>query len=132
MLPLLGRKTQLLVLDDDPSMQRLLSAILHGAGYRVDVVSSGTLAIEKLARTRYAALLLDLMTPTDGGMTVIRHLRNASPALLRRVVLVTASPDTILRSVRAEIAAVVHKPFESHALLDAVERVLRDDRPDVA
>ncbi len=124
MLSLLRRKARLLVLDDDASMQRLIAAILRGGGYRVDVVSNAEQALEKITRVGYAALLLDLMTPTTGGMTVIRRLKETNPRLLKRVVLVTASPDTLLRSVEGEVAAIVQKPFEKQALLDAVMRVV--------
>ena len=120
----LRRKARLLLLDDDPAMQRLIAAVLRGAGYRVDVVSAGTPAIEKLSRVEYAALLLDLMTPTDGGMTVIRHLKATRPELLQRVLLVTASPESLLKSVAPDVAAVVQKPFEAAELLATVERVV--------
>ncbi|HEX2832448.1 MAG TPA: response regulator [Thermoanaerobaculia bacterium] len=124
MLSLLNRKTRVLVLDDDPSMQRLIAALLRKHGYRVDVVSNGSQAIDHLKRIDYAALLLDLMTPTEGGMTVIRHLRTANAKLLDRVILVTASPDTILKAIEGDVAAVVHKPFEQQELIAAVNRVV--------
>lgn len=124
MLPLLKRKARLLILDDDPAMQRLMASVLRRAGYRVDVVNAGTPAIEKLGRVEYAALLLDLMTPTDGGMTVIRHLKKTRPELLQRVLLVTASPESLLKSVAPDVAAVVQKPFEAAELVAAVERVM--------
>ncbi|HEX6083332.1 MAG TPA: response regulator [Thermoanaerobaculia bacterium] len=124
MLRLLRRKARLLLLDDDPAMQRLIAAVLRGAGYRVDVVSAGGPAIEKIGRVTYAAMLLDLMTPTEGGMTVIRHLKQTRPELLRRVLLVTASPESLLKSVAPDVAAVVHKPFDAKELLATVERVV--------
>lgn len=124
MLPLLKRKARLLLLDDDPAMQRLMATVLRREGYRVDVVAGGAQAIEKLGRTEYAALLLDLMTPTEGGMTVIRHLKKTRPELLRRVLLVTASPESLLKTVAPDVAGVVQKPFEAAELLGAVERVL--------
>ena len=73
MLSLLKRKARVLLLDDDPAMQRLIVAVLRRAGLRVDVVSAGAQAIEKIGRNGYDALLLDLMTPTEGGVTVIRR-----------------------------------------------------------
>jgi CheY-like chemotaxis protein len=123
MLSLLNRRTRVLVLDDDPSMQRLIGTLLRRHGYRVDVVSSGSQAIDRMRRTNYAALLLDLMTPTEGGMTVIRHLRTEDPESLKRVILVTASPDTILKSIE-DVAAVVHKPFEQKELVATVDRIV--------
>lgn len=123
-MPFLRRKTRLLLLDDDPAMQRLMATLLQRAGHRVDVVSEASQAIEKIARVRYDALLLDIMTPTEGGMTVIRHLREARPDWLRRVLLVTASPDSLLRTVSGEVFGVVRKPFEAGELVAAVARVV--------
>lgn len=125
MLDLLRRKGRLLLLDDDPAMQRLMSKVLRDAGYRVDVVSSGQQALEKMNGAQYDGLLLDLMTPTEGGMTVIRHLKKGDAAMLGRTVLVTGSPEAVLRSVSGEVAAVVQKPFEIKELLAAVERVAK-------
>lgn len=125
MLPLLRGKPRVLLLDDDASMQRLIAAVLRREGFRVDVVSSGAAAIERIGRFEYAALLLDLMTPTEGGVTVMRHLEKAKPALLRRVILVTASPESLLKSVAGSAAAVVHKPFTPEQLVKTVRRVLK-------
>lgn len=123
MLPLL-KKGRLLLLDDDPAMQRLIATVLRRAGYRVDVVSAGAQALEKIGRFDYDALLLDLMTPTEGGMTVVRHLKKHQPEMLRRVLLVTGSPKSVLKTVAGDVAAVVQKPFEAAHLLETVARVL--------
>jgi CheY-like chemotaxis protein len=55
---------------------------------------------------------------------VIRHLKEANRALLKRVIVVTASPESVLRNVEGDVAAIVHKPFEAQELLDTVARVL--------
>jgi CheY-like chemotaxis protein len=124
MLKMLKRGARLLVLDDDPSMQKLVGTLLRRAGYRADVVSAGQQAIEKIAQNDYAALLLDLMAPTEGGLTVIKHLRETSPELLKRVILVTASPESVLRGIDKDVAAIVRKPFEANELIETLARVL--------
>jgi CheY-like chemotaxis protein len=124
MLKMLKRGARLLVLDDDPSMQKLVGTLLRRAGYRADVVSAGQQAIEKIAQNDYAALLLDLMAPTEGGLTVIKHLRETSPELLKRVILVTASPESVLRGIDKDVAAIVRKPFEADELIETISRVL--------
>ena len=124
MLRLGRKKPRLLVLDDDPSMQRLIATLLRRNGYAVDVVSAGHDAIAKIEGTTYDALLLDVMTPTEGGMTVIRHLREGKPEMLKRVLLVTASPDAGLRSVENDIYAVVKKPFSPEELIETISRLL--------
>jgi CheY-like chemotaxis protein len=124
MIRLLSSKTRLLLLDDDPSMQRLVSTLLKRAGHRVDIVSGGSEAIQLLEKNEYDGLLLDIMTPTDGGMTVIRHLKEQKPQLLDRILLVTGSPESILKSVIDDVFGVVYKPFEADQLLDAVKKLL--------
>ena len=124
MIRILKPKARILLLDDDTSMQKLVSALLRRQGHRVDVVSSGSQAIEKINRGTYDALLLDVMTPTDGGFTVIKHLKETNAALLTRVVLLTGSPESVLRGVKRDIFGVVHKPFESQELIDTVTRVV--------
>jgi CheY-like chemotaxis protein len=124
MLSFLKRKARLLVLDDDPSMQKLMATLLRREGHAVDVVSEASAAIEQLRKRRYDGLLLDIMTPTEGGMTVIKHLRAEKAELLKRVVLVTASPDSILRSVSGDVFAVVHKPFAPETLLSTIAKLV--------
>ncbi|HEX7150345.1 MAG TPA: response regulator [Thermoanaerobaculia bacterium] len=124
MIRLLGRKSRVLLLDDDPSMQRLVSLLLRKEGLKADVVDSGRKAIEKLEQGEYDVILLDIMTPTEGGMTVIKHLKETSPDTLRRVILVTGSPGSILKNVENDVFAIVHKPFDAHQLIDTIAKLL--------
>jgi len=117
------RRKRVLLLDDDPSMQRLVSALLKRGGYRVDTFLTGREAIAAIERDPYDVLLLDLMMPHEGGTTVIRHLRKKNPELLDHALLVTASPDAVVAPLAKEVAGVVKKPFDSAELLGAVKRV---------
>ena len=120
----LKRKKRVLVLDDDVSMQKLVSIILKREGLRVDVVASGHRAIEAIdGSNEYAAILLDLMMPTEGGMTVIGHVRANKPELLKRIIVLTASPDSVLKGISKEVFAVVKKPFEASELVAAVKQL---------
>ena len=123
MRSLFKRRKRVLLLDDDPSMQRLVARILGNEGFRVDVFLTGSEAIAALKRERYDVLLLDLMMPHEGGMTVIRHLRTNDPPTLKRSILLTASPDSLIDALSGEVETVVQKPFEPRQLIDAVQRM---------
>jgi CheY-like chemotaxis protein len=101
-------------------MQRLVARILQNEGFRVDVFLTGSEAIAALKRERYDVLLLDLMMPHEGGMTVIRHLRQNDPPALKRSILLTASPDSLIDALSGEVETVVQKPFEPKRLIDSV------------
>ncbi len=122
-MQLFSRKPRVLVLDDDVSMQKLVSMLLKREGYRIDVVDSGRKAIESIDKNDYTAILLDLMMPHEGGMTVLTHLRQKSPEVLQRVILLTAMPDSILKGIAKDVFAVVRKPFEASDLVATVARL---------
>jgi two-component system, NtrC family, response regulator PilR len=121
-MPLLRRK-RVLVLDDDLSIRKLVSMILNREGYRVDAVDSGRKAIAAIEKNDYTALLLDIMMPTEGGMTVIQHLRRQRPELLQRVIVLTGTADSALQSISKDVFAIVKKPFETRDLVDTVTRL---------
>ncbi|MGA8810378.1 MAG: response regulator [Thermoanaerobaculia bacterium] len=123
MSPLFKRRKRVLLLDDDPSMQRLVARLLGNEGFRVDVFLTGSQAITALGQATYDVLLLDLMMPHEGGMTVIRHLRGKNPLMLKRSILLTASPDSLIEALSGEVSTVVQKPFEPKQLIDAVRRM---------
>ena len=121
----LKRKPRALLLEDDPAMQRLVTLLLRREGLNVDAVGKGLLAVEKIEREKYDAILLDLMMPHEGGMTVIKVLREKTPELLRRVILLTATPAPVTKSIEKEVFAIVRKPFEAEALIAAVRQLIR-------
>lgn len=123
MRSLFKSRKRVLLLDDDPSMRRLVAQILGRAGFRVDVFQDARVAISTLAKAKYDVLLLDLMMPHEGGMTVIRHLRVNDPLMLKRSILLTASPDSLIEALSGEVSTVVQKPFEPQQLIDAVSRM---------
>ena len=117
------RKPRVLLLDDDPSMQRLVSKILKDEGFKVDVVLTGREAIAAIGAEPYDAMLLDLMMPHEGGLTVIRHLEARDKGKLRRVIVLSGSPESVLGNVRDSVAGIVQKPFERAELVDVVRRI---------
>lgn len=123
MRSLFKRRKRVLLLDHDASMQRLVALILGKNGFRVDVFLTGKQAIAALGRQRYDVILLDLMMPHEGGMTVIRHLRPNDPTTLKRSILLTASPDSLIDALSGEVETVVQKPFKAEQLIDAVRRM---------
>jgi DNA-binding response OmpR family regulator len=118
-----SRKPRVLLLDDDPSMQRLVSTILKREGYKVEVFLTGHDAIAAIDTEPFNVMLLDLMMPNEGGITVVRHLEKKNPAKLKHVIVLTASPKSVIDTIKDSVAGVVQKPFETAELIGAVRRV---------
>jgi DNA-binding response OmpR family regulator len=105
-------------------MQRLVSALLKREKFKVDVVLTGREAISAINAENYAVIILDLMMPHEGGITVIRHLESRGDAeKLQRVLVLSGSPESVLAGIRKSVAGIVQKPFDPPDLVAAVRRV---------
>ena len=110
-----------LVVEDEPADQQLLARTLNGAGYGVELASSGRQAAEACRERVFDAITLDLLLPDQSGLEVLRELRRAGLNRLTPVIVV---------SVVAEHQVVegfsVHdylpKPIEGGKLIDSLER----------
>jgi DNA-binding response OmpR family regulator len=119
----LTKKRNVLLLEDDPSMVRLVKSILTRQGFRVSSFLTGRQALDAVRKEDFDALLLDLMMPHEGGITVVRELREHNPDLLRRVLLFTASPESLVATLEGDVAGVVPKPFAEEDLVRAVRAI---------
>ncbi|HXI12677.1 MAG TPA: response regulator [Thermoanaerobaculia bacterium] len=120
MLSFFKKKPRVLVLDDDVSMQKLVTKILKGKGLDVELVGHGRLAVELLQKNKYDAIVLDLMMPHEGGLTVLKHLDQHDPAAISRVIVMSASSGSVLGAWKDRIFAVVQKPFDTDSFAASV------------
>lgn len=116
---------RILLVEDDSGIRDSVAECLASEGYAVEAVTNGSDALEWLAREPSPDLVvLDLVMPVMNGAELLARMR-ADPRLAAvPVVLMTAAmPSSALPIPEAE--AVLSKPFELDALLDAVERHAR-------
>ncbi len=118
---------RVLILEDDTTMQKLVVKLLRSLHVRVDVFGNGRDVVRKLELDgeRYDALILDLMMPHDGGLTVLRNLRDHHASFLRRVILMTGSGSSITDPWSHLVFAIVHKPLNGSALVTTAQACLR-------
>jgi two-component system, OmpR family, response regulator ResD len=117
-------ETQILVVEDEPSVGEVVSLYLRRAGYAVSVVRDGSAALETLARQLPALVILDLMLPGADGWEITRRLREQSDV---PIIILTARRDEADRIAGLEMGAddYVVKPFSPQELVSRVRAVLR-------
>lgn len=110
-----------LVVEDDPRDQALLAAALSDAGYAVEVVRTGSKALERCSARRFDAISLDLLLPDMSGQEVLRRVRTGGPNAEVPVVVVTVVAE---KGAVAGFAVhdVLPKPIDSEALLSSLGR----------
>jgi cyclic di-GMP phosphodiesterase len=116
-------KPFVLVVDDNEPTCTLITALLQRE-FAVDVATDGSEALEKLRTRYYAAILLDLLMPNVDGYDVLDFLSNEQPDTLSRVLIVSAALtlSETARVSRYNVCAIISKPFEVEAILNAVRR----------
>jgi two-component system, OmpR family, response regulator len=111
-----------LVIEDEPGIRELLTTVLAGAGYRVAAAESALGALARVQRLRPAAVVLDLGLPYVSGAHLLAALRADPDPAVRGVpvVVVSALTETLPPERRAQVAAVLAKPFAAAELVAAV------------
>jgi CheY-like chemotaxis protein len=121
-------KSQVLIVDDDDDLREIVCAVLADADYDVRGAASGLEALSTLrGANRPNIILLDLMMPVMTGFELRERLLEEPDLACIPVVVMTASRGFDVGPLAA--AAVVYKPLDVTALVEAVERGLASRRP---
>ena len=117
------RAPLVLVVEDEAGVRELLSLVLSTAGYQVVVAESALGVVERVRRQRPAALVLDLGLPYVSGAHLLATLREDPDPAVREVpvVIVSALTEALPPARRAQVSAVLAKPFAMDDLVSAVQ-----------
>jgi len=123
----------ILVVEDDRSVARILKATLEAEGYKVTTVLNGKNAVQFALRETPHLIILNIqLVDVDGtealdGYEVITRLRN-HPKSMHIPIIALSSANNPLDKIRAydgDVDSYISKPFDAHELLACVRRQLR-------
>jgi len=128
-----SRSRSVLLVDDEPSVQKFVQRVLSEAGYVTTVAGDGPEAIEAAAKmTDFDILVTDVMMPQMTGDELARRLRALRPSL--KVLYLTGYSDRLFKEKVTLWAdeAFLDKPCSVKGLLEAVALLLfgRFEAPD--
>ncbi len=114
----------ILIVDDDPGICRMLTRYLNEQGFDSESVGDGVQMDEWLAHKQPDLILLDLMLPGEDGLSIARRLRSTSNI---PIMMLTAKGEDIDRIIGLEIGTddYLPKPFNPRELLARVNALLR-------
>ncbi len=120
-------KQQILIVDDEPDLVRVLEYSLQQAGFETATAPDGESALAKIRQRVPDLIVLDLMLPDLPGTEVCRQLRAAPRTQAVPVIMLTARGDEVDRVVGFELGAddFVTKPFSVRELLLRIRAILR-------
>jgi DNA-binding NtrC family response regulator len=119
-----SHQLRVLVVDDEEAIGRALRLLLTRAGYVVDVVRTGAAAEVLLAERHFDCLVLDYRIPDVRGDELYLYAVGAQPHLRGRAVFMTGDITERVHATLDETGCDrMEKPFDVHAMLDAIGRI---------
>ena len=130
MSPLLKEKpikNKVLIVDDDPSMQKLLAKILETYGYQTEAATDGFEAGIKITRFNPDLIFLDLFMPNMNGFETCRRIKNDPETKNIKVLILTGydSQENRDRIMNEGADDYLSKPVVKDVLLKCVQSLLK-------
>jgi two-component system response regulator AtoC len=122
---MLPERKQVLIVDDEPNLRKILSAQLTRDGYDVLTAEDGEQGLQHLRDHHIDLVITDLKMPKVDGMTLLKKALEEEPEL--PVVLVTAhgTIDTAVEALKSGAFDFVTKPFDKDEVRQIVAKALR-------
>lgn len=116
---------KVLVVEDEPSIVKLVQFNLEKSGFEVEIATDGQMALEKTKQYDPDLIVLDLMLPKIDGLEVCRRLRQDKRHI--PILILTAKSDEFDKVLGLELGAddYLTKPFSPRELTARVKAILR-------
>ena len=118
---------QILVVDDEESIQESLRGVLEDEGYSVRVCASGPLALEELRRRSYDVMLLDVWMPGMDGLETLDHVRQLPLGDRPSVVMISGhgNIETAVRATKLGAFDFLEKPLTIEKVTVTIQNAIK-------
>jgi CheY-like chemotaxis protein len=119
-------KDTVMVVDDDPMLQRTVKRILETAGLKVTTADSGEACISLVEKGFEGLILMDIIMPTMDGWDTIQILVDRGLVKGNIICMLTGkeSPDDRMKMFKEYILDYIRKPFDQKAFIQLVKEYL--------
>jgi len=120
----LSEKARILVVDDDESIRKALTAVLEEEGYIVDTAQNGREAVEKCNASYYNLALIDIRLPDMEGTRLLNAMRQDTPPIVKIIVTGYPSLSNAVEAVNKGADAYLLKPLAMGDVLRTIREHL--------
>lgn len=118
----------ILVVEDDPRMQKILARIFTGGSFETEIAGDGKKGLELFRARRPIAVVLDLILPQISGRELCQKMKSISPET--PIIVLSAITEVVDKVLLFELGAddYVTKPFSPRELMARVQAAIRRRR----
>ena len=118
---------RILVVDDSPTIRKVVGSILENRSFTAFLAADGQEALELLGKQKVDLVLLDFVMPRMNGYQFCRELRSRTELQKLPVVLMSAKGDKIRGQFVQQTGAIdaITKPFDARGLVAVIEGALK-------
>lgn len=122
---------KVLIIDDEAGITDLIGQFLDGAGFSVDVATSGQNGLQKAFSAPPDVAVVDIMMPGMDGYEVCQRLRNHPRTTNTAILVLTARGQLIDQEMALRVGADAYmtKPFKGKGLVEEIQQLLADRPP---
>ena len=113
----MDKQKNILLVDDDKSILRILTRILQKQGYTVHTAETGREAEDMISNQSYDLALIDVKLPDTDGVDLLPKMQVARPNMIKIILTGFASMDNGIKALNAGADAYLVKPVEPTELL---------------
>ena len=128
-----ARALRVLVAEDNPTNQKLVSALLEQQGHHVSIVGNGRLAVERAAQEPFDLILMDVQMPEMSGLEATAAIREAERHTGRHIPIVALTARAMAgdreQCLAAGMDAYVSKPVRAEELFSAIDAIAGSPAP---
>jgi len=118
--------TNILIVDDDIEVRKMLSSVLNDEGYVVEAVQNGKQAIKACEKSPFDVALIDIELPDTKGTELLNRLKKMRPEMVRIIITGHPSLENAMKAVNERADGYVLKPFEVTELLEKIRTLLAE------
>ena len=120
-------KKRILIIDDEPSIRKVLAAHLTHDGYEVETASDGGEGISKIDSAQFHAVVTDLKMPNIGGLEVLHWSSRNHPGLPVIIITAHGTVDTAVEAIKLGAHDYVTKPFDRDELKLIIRKAVQTE-----
>jgi DNA-binding NtrC family response regulator len=121
-------KGNILIVDDDPSIRKVLAAILVEKGYAVETADTGKKGISRSKNRFYNLALIDIRLPDMEGTQLLKQMRQTEPKMARVIITGYPSLQNAVEALNNGADAYIIKPLDIDHALTVIENLLQKQR----